>query len=105
MAGLRKDSSAGGPRYRVSYVKRSEMEDGRPCQVYCAEDDPDAIEAVVELTGMQYQEWRFGRASYDATRWDGGLDKLLRAFAVAFEQGVGHQKLLIRNTLREVIGV
>lgn len=103
MQGFRQDSPAGGPRYRISYSRPSTMDDGKPCRVYCHESEAD--KATVELVGMQYREWEFARAKHDESRWDSALENLLRAFEIAFEQGVNHQKVVIRDTLREVIGV
>lgn len=99
---------AGCVRYRVSYTRASQMDDGKPCRVYCEKDHPDADEAVVEINGLQYQDWRFGKIAYsrgEPPRWDHRLETLLRAFQVAFDQGVAHQKVTIRDTLREVIGL
>lgn len=96
----------GKVRYRVSYTRASEMDDGKPCRVYCEQDHPDADEAIVEITGIQYQDWRFGKVEIGGEmRWDYQMDRLLRAFQVAFDQGVAYQRVKIRDTLREVIGL
>ena len=89
-----------GVRYRLSHSKPSQMEDGQSCRVYCEESEAD--EAIVEINCV---EFRFARASYDATRWEPGLRNFIRALEVAFDQGVSRQKVVIRETLREVIGI
>ena len=99
-------NEAGKVRYRVSYTRPSEMDDGKPCRVYCEKDHPDADEAIIELTGIQYQDWRFKKIKMSGGLvWDYQLERLLRAFQVAFDQGVAHQRVVIRDTLREVIGI
>ncbi|SFJ46957.1 hypothetical protein SAMN03159338_1475 [Sphingomonas sp. NFR04] len=103
MKTLRPESPPGGVRYRLSFTKPGEMENGRACRVYCEEEEAD--ECIVELSGVRWTDWRFGRSERDPKQWDSDLQYLLDAFQHAFAQGVTHQKNQIRDQLRELIGL
>lgn len=91
------------PRYRIKYTKPSKTEEGVPCRAYCEEKEADR--AIVEVAGVAHRELTFGRMSHAPEYWDAELSTLIRMLEAAFDQGVNFQKVLIRDTFREVIGI
>ena len=86
------------PNYRVSYTRPVPPDDEMPHggTVYCEAGDERATRCIVEI---DRQEFEFGRASFDATRWDPARDRLERALQCAFDQGRATQRQIIRDAL------
>lgn len=62
----------------------------------CEADDPLADLCIIKIGD---HEFRFGRSTFDLTRWDSARDTLEWALQHAFDQGRAAQRQIIRDAL------
>lgn len=86
------------PQYRVSYTRTMPPDADTPngCSVYCDDNDDRADQCIVDVGGV---EFRFGRSTFDADRWESGKDRLESALQKTFEQGRAVQRQIMRDAL------
>lgn len=100
------------PRLRITYSKPSTYDDGSACRVYSNEAEGD--EVTIKVEGC-FREFTILRNTFTGTNDRGHYQRagewplekawLLDMLQSSFDQGVRHQKTVIRDTLREVIGI
>jgi hypothetical protein len=99
---------------RITYSKPSTFDDGKPCRVCCAADDPEADEVEIE-TGQYTGSMRFkkhtetglhpGEGYVKAGEWPRPMEELIRMLNRAFERGRNEQRRQTRDLFKEVMGL